>query len=112
MAIARLHDGLIRGSGDLVWGGDWNQAFEPPDVALETRDTVTTRVGRSELTALRRALSLQLPTSGLSHMSDRMCSIDHIAVPSRWNVRGARVVAKTDAGRLSDHDAYVVRVAV
>ncbi len=104
MAVERLQDGLASGPGDVVWGGDWNHALEGPD-------HVGTRVGRSALSALIATLGLKAPTAGLGHKDRGMCSIDHIAVPDRWRVGTAsHLAAETAAGRLSDHDAYVVEV--
>ena len=103
-AIGRLRRGLTPGpgSGDLVWGGDWNQA-------LEGRDPVGTAAGRAALTESIARLGLQVLTAGLAHECDRMSSIDHIAFPMGWRVGSAvRRVAEADGIRLSDHDAYVV----
>jgi len=43
------------------------------------------------------------------HHKDICNAIDHIAVPTSWNVTGA---ARIEVGPLSDHDAYVVEVSV
>jgi hypothetical protein len=101
-AIARLGIGLGLGSGDLVWGGDWNQA-------LDGQDTVSTNAGRIALDELIKALRLKVPTSILAHAADGgTCSVDHVAVSRRWNVgASSRLVAER---QLSDHDAYVVEV--
>lgn len=87
-----------------VWGGDWNQA-------LEGRDYVGTRNGRDEVLKLTEAKQLSVPTRSLSSATPGQRSIDHIAVPTGWDVNGAyRVAAETDGRRLSDHDAYIVCV--
>jgi len=103
-AITQLGNGLAPGSEDLVWGGDWNQA-------LSGQDTVSTNAGREALGEVIKALGLKVPTSALAHAADGgTCSVDHVAVPNRWNVgASSRLVA--DRG-LSDHDSYVVEVAV
>lgn len=76
--IERLGRGLTEGSGALVWGGDWNHA-------LQGRDYVGTRAGRSALGALMTTLDLNAPTSSLPHRAGRgLCTIDHIAVPNAW----------------------------
>ena len=101
-AIGRLQHGLAEDTGPVVWGGDWN-------CALEGTDHVGTPAGRTALIALMSTLDLTAPTSGLGHREPGMCSIDHIAVPNRWQVGSAsRRVAESDDRRLSDHDAYVI----
>jgi len=57
-------------------------------------------------------LKLKVPTEGLPHRLESCgFSIDHIAVPTGWNVKSAeRIVAESEGKRLSDHDAYVVEV--
>jgi hypothetical protein len=104
-AIGRVQVGLTQGSGqDVVWGGDWNCALEGPD-------HVGTTAGRALLNASMTKLGLKASTSGLGHRDRGMCSIDHIAVPSGWKVGATcRLVAETETGRLSDHDAYVIDV--
>lgn len=88
-AIGRLQDGLTQESGEaVVWGGDWNCAFEGTD-------HVGTPAGRAALSALMSRLDLKAPTSGPGHREPGMCSIDHIAVPNDWNVSMAsRLVAE------------------
>jgi hypothetical protein len=50
-----------------------------------------------------------VPTAELPHRLDGLLSIDHVAVPTTWTLRD---VVRLDAEGLSDHDAYVVDVAV
>jgi hypothetical protein len=102
-AVDHLREGLSRGAGDLVWGGDWNQS-------LQGRDHVGTPAGRLAVRALIATLGLTAPTSGLAHAADGgQFSIDHIAVPSGWTIGdGTRRIAESAGERLSDHDAYIV----
>jgi len=87
-----------------VWGGDWNQA-------LEGHDYVGGLAGRQEIVDLVHDAHLSVPTRALGSASKGHRSIDHIAVPINWDVVGAhRVRAANEGHRLSDHDAYVVRV--
>ena len=107
-AIGRLSEGLMDGPGDLVLGGDWNHA-------LEGEDRVGRPAGLMALLALRDTLDLTVPTAGLDKYNPKgpHCSIDHIAIPSRWKSVAPEppLVAETEDGkRLSDHDAYVVHV--
>lgn len=104
-AIGCARDALAGGSDDLVWGGDWN-------LALEGHDDVGTAAGRSAVLELVETLKLTVPTTGEDHtLGGGHRSIDHVAVPSHWAEGVAtRVVAENTAGRLSDHDAYVVEV--
>ena len=54
---------------------------------------------------------LQVPTRDLPHRIDGIASIDHIAVPRGATVvKATRVPAVGPDGRLSDHDAYVVKI--
>jgi endonuclease/exonuclease/phosphatase family metal-dependent hydrolase len=84
----------------LVWGGDWNHA-------LSGDEWTGTKGGRAHVLAAVEQLGLQVPTAELPHRLDGLLSIDHIAVPKSWSVRG---VARLDAQGLSDHDCYVVDV--
>ena len=104
-AIGCARDALAGGSGDLVWGGDWN-------LALEGRDDVGTPAGRSAVLDVVETLKLTVPTAGEDHtLGGGHRSIDHVAVPSHWAQGVAtRVLAENADGRLSDHDAYVVAV--
>jgi len=88
-----------------IWGGDWNQA-------LEGRDCVGSSGGRKEILKLVNESKLSVPTSTLASASTGHRSIDHIAVPINWDVKGAHRLraAASDGQRLSDHDAYVVSV--
>ena len=87
-----------------VWGGDWNQA-------LEGREHTGTLAGRDHVLELVAAAGLSVPTRSLGSASPGQRSIDHIAVPTRWDIHQARrVIAELDGRRLSDHDAYVISV--
>jgi hypothetical protein len=87
-----------------IWGGDWNQA-------LEGTEYVGNLDGRDQILELIRTARLSVPTMSLASASPGHRSIDHIAVPTGWDVDGAhRVPARVDGNRLSDHDAYVVSV--
>lgn len=86
--------------GDLVWGGDWNQA-------LQGEEHAGSKAGRRALTETLTRLGLHVPTATLGHPLPGLFTIDHVA----WagTVTSARqVVAEVDGERLSDHDAYVV----
>jgi hypothetical protein len=89
-------------AGGLVWGGDWNHA-------LSGKEYAGSKGGREAVVdaALQRDLSVL--TADLPHALEGLLSIDHIAVPSTWDVLSAeRVSATDDTARLSDHDLYVV----
>jgi hypothetical protein len=85
---------------NLVWGGDWNQALDGPEGAGSF-------AGRSHILRAVDDLGLKVPTTWLPHQSANL-SIDHIAVPRSWSVSASE---HRPAGRLSDHDCYVVDVA-
>lgn len=52
-----------------------------------------------------------MPTAELAHRIPGLLSIDHIAVPTSWDVEhAARTVAEADDARLSDHDLYTIEV--
>src|SRR3954469_3341349 len=84
-----------------VWGGDWNQ-----NVVGGWQN-----VGSSALRVLVEsavsALGQHVPTAGLPHQRRGGYTIDHIAVPRRWNFHSA---ARVSALGLSDHDMYIVEV--
>jgi hypothetical protein len=85
-----------------IWGGDWNQA-------LEGREYVGPADGRAQIVALLEQARLSVPTRSLGSAVLGQRSIDHIALPMTWDVRGARRVrAEANVRRLSDHDLYVV----
>ena len=88
----------IAGSRPQVWGGDWNHSLSGPEWA-------GSKAGRSSVLATVDALGLQVPTALLPHRLTDVLSIDHIAVPTTWQVSPA---TRVDATGLSDHDAYVV----
>lgn len=88
----------------LVWGGDFNHA-------VQGREWAGSISGRSSIRAALAKLNLQVPTADLPHQIDGLLSIDHIAVPQDTVVTAAeRVSVRSDTGRLSDHDAYVVQL--
>ena len=92
--------------GASVWGGDWNHA-------LSQRETAGSRGGRKTILDAISELDLKVPTAALSHRIDGLLSIDHIAVPNSVNAWNAqRAPAEVAGKRLSDHDAYVVHVAM
>ena len=87
-----------------IWGGDWNQA-------LEGSEYVGSLDGRDQVIELIHAARLTVPTRSLGSAAPGQRSIDHIAVPTGWDVDGAhRVPAEVDGYRLSDHDAYVISI--
>ena len=89
-------------NSEVCWGGDWNHAFSGPEYA-------GSHAGRADLAEAVSDLGLSVPTALLPHALDGLLSIDHIAVPSSWEVRSAERILGADlTGRLSDHDLYVV----
>ncbi|WP_231916832.1 TfoX/Sxy family protein [Nocardioides scoriae] len=96
----------VEAAGPVVWGGDWNNALRGPDWS-------GSRSGRDRIREAVRRLGLVVPTSALPHHLPDLCSIDHIGVPEAWERGGAaRIAAEREGRRISDHDAYVVEVAV
>jgi hypothetical protein len=92
-----------RPDGDLIWGGDWNHS-------LHGR-VLGSREGRESINRLADTLGLQVPSAALPHRVDGAFSIDHVALPTHWQVQSAERVEAADGGiRLSDHDMYVVDV--
>ncbi len=88
----------------LVWGGDWNHA-------LSGREYAGSKRGRGVIAHLVECRDLSVPTADLPHALEGLLTIDHIAVPSNWEVLSAERVSAADAtGRLSDHDVYLVSV--
>lgn len=94
----------LRTAGSLVWGGDWNHA-------LAGREYAGSAGGRAAIARALDDLGLVVPTADLPHRTDGLLSIDHVAVPHRWECSAARVVAGRDGKRLSDHDAYVIEAS-
>lgn len=87
---------------NMVWGGDWNQNLTGG----------WQNVGSSGVRVLVESavsvFGLRVATTALPHkLGSGRYTIDHIAVPLPWKIRGADRIG---AGRLSDHDAYVVEV--
>jgi Uncharacterized protein conserved in bacteria C-term(DUF2220) len=85
----------------LVWGGDWNQNLKGGFENVGSSD------GRNQLIATIVRWQMQIPTAPLLHQLGICHTIDHIAVPSEWNVKSARRIL---AKGLSDRDAYVIEV--
>jgi endonuclease/exonuclease/phosphatase family metal-dependent hydrolase len=101
-ALDQLDGALPR--HDLVWGGDWNHA-------LSGTEHAGSLAGRTHLLTTLAGLGLQVPTANLPHRLAGLLSIDHIGVSREVAVVSAeRIDANVDGRRLSDHDAYVVRV--
>jgi hypothetical protein len=90
----------------LVGGSDWNQNL------VAGREYQGSEPARRCLAAALESLNLQVPTAALPHGRGNGChTIDHIAVPSTWQVEPAvQVVAEVAVERFSDHDAYAVQV--
>ena len=92
----------IQAATPTVWGGDWNHA-------LAGREWTGTKRGRAALLVALEQLGLQVPTTDLPHQIPGLLSIDHIAIPTSWNVLAVeRHRAFAMDIRISDHDAYVV----
>jgi hypothetical protein len=102
---------------NLVWGGDWNQNL------CGVWENVGSKASRDFLESTIATLELQVPTAGLPYrLSDCRHTIDHIAVPSAWEVTSTKQVAargrsweimnatQVPARGLSDHDAYVIEI--
>jgi hypothetical protein len=99
-------DDLISRTPDtaVVWGGDWNHA-------LSGREYVGSIGGRNAITDALTTFGLRVPTAELAHRLPGLLSIDHVAVPTGWDVEHAtRIATDVDGDRLSDHDLYVVEV--
>ena len=98
VAIDSLLEKLPR--SNLVWGGDWNHSFVGSEV-------VGSNDGRKYLLEAINELGLQVPTKGFLHRNGISNTIDHLAVPTGWQVIDANQVS---AKGLSDHDAYWIEV--
>ena len=97
----------IERSAPDVWGGDWNHA-------MSGREWVGSTAGRQGILAAVDRMRLSVPTADSAHRIEGLLSIDHIAVPSSWEIKSVERrsgVALSGADRLSDHDAYVIEVA-
>lgn len=89
---------------DVIWGGDFNQA-------LEGEDTVGSEKGRNDLLDALGSLGLKALTSSSPARQSNTFSIDHIAVPFRWEGHvKTHDVRAADGGPLSDHPAYVAQL--
>jgi hypothetical protein len=100
-ATVRDVEGAL-GSGDVVWGGDWNHAVHGTETSGSAR-------GAAAIRGLLERRGLQLATRGLPHRIGGLLTIDHIAVPDTWQITDVRRVG---AAGFSDHDAYTVDVTV
>lgn len=95
----RVIDALGEGlpGDDLVWGGDFNHT-------LSGSFTTGSRTGREAINSFLADRHMRAPTGRLPHRLGGL-SIDHIAIPDDWTILRADRIS---AGRLSDHDAYIV----
>ncbi len=97
-------DGLTKAlpKSNTVWGGDWNQNL------VGGWQYVGSSGMRKVVESAISFLELQVATAGLPFQtSSSQNTIDHIAVPIHWKVRGA---TKISALGLSTHDAYIIEV--
>jgi hypothetical protein len=95
----------VETSAPSVWGGDWNHA-------LSGREWAGSVAGRQSLLSAIERLALSVPTALSPHQIDDLLSIDHIAVPSSWQVTETRRYrAFVEQNRISDHDAYTAEVS-
>jgi len=86
-----------------VWGGDWNQNLAGGWQRVGSAEM------RRDIESTLKFLELQVVTAQLPFKSSpSQNTIDHIAVPLRWNIRGKP--RQIPAARLSSHDAYFVEV--
>lgn len=97
-ALSTLLDALPH--DNLVWGGDWNHSLIGSELA-------GSKHGRKHIQSTISKLDMQVPTEELMCKGDSLHSVDHIAVPRSWHVKGAERISVLS---LSDHDAYVVDV--
>ncbi len=88
-----------------MWGGDWNHA-------LTGKEYAGSMGGRRAVVAALESLGLEATTTNLPHAIDGLLSIDHVAVPDGIQAMASRIVVDCEGRRLSDHDAYVVEVAL
>lgn len=94
----------IGSAAPMVWGGDWNHALLGPEWSGSKQGR------RSILQAIDQS-RLKVGTAELPHQIEGLLSIDHIAIPATWTLRGAeRHRAFVDGARISDYDAYVLDV--
>ena len=82
-----------------MWGGDFNLALQGPEGAGDLRN-------RSDLVRAFDDLGLTPRTGHLPHLRSGLSTIDHIAVPSRWQSDAEMC----DTGKLSDHALYRVSI--
>lgn len=95
----------LRSIKSLVWGGDWNHALTGGEYAGSIG-------GRRAVLAALETLGLEATTTELPHRIDGLRTIDHVAVPVGIGAEASRIDATHEGKRLSDHDAYVVDVAL
>ena len=92
----------IEKSRPEVWGGDWNHS-------LSGTEYTGSGSGAERIRTAAERLGLAIPTVGLPHRRAELTSIDHVALPTWWEVASAQRVSGVLGGVvLSDHDAYVV----
>ena len=97
----REHRTAIEESRDgrpVVWGGDVNLALEGPEHAGATAT-------RADLLQAFADVGLEARTGHLPHRIADISTIDHVAVPTSWQVQTAE---RHEPG-LSDHALYLVR---
>jgi len=93
-------------AGNTVWGGDWNHALVGPEYAGSL-------AGRQAILDAVAALGLNVVTADLPHRLAGLFTIDHVAVPAGVAVTHAERLPMAGGRRsLSDHDAYVVEIAL
>jgi len=88
---------------NTVWGGDWNQNLAggwQHVGSAKMREVIESAISTLELQVVTADLPFQTSSS--------QNTIDHIAVPLQWNIRGK--ARRIPAAGLSSHDAYVIEV--
>jgi hypothetical protein len=95
--IERARDG----DEPVVWGGDFNQALSGPESAGSMG-------GRRLLDQAFASVGLTCTTSGVGHLNEEYCAIDHISVSRSWSADTAvRLTPPSSEGKaLSDHACY------
>ncbi len=94
----------IEAVSPVIWGGDWNHA-------AAGREWSGSQQGRRALLAAVDRLGLQLPTADQPHQLDGLLSVDHIAVPTSWQIAEVeRHSSLCGDKRISDHDAYCIEI--
>lgn len=91
------------GGGATIWGGDWNQPLAGNIAGFS-------RAAQVIISSTLESHGLAAPTAEMPGRAAGQCSIDHVAVPRGWIIRGAGRIVVDPA--LSDHDAYWVDASV